>query len=598
MDQIKNLVKKYFSNFAYFYHFLHSKILVSIGLSIIMSVLDAFGLSMFLPLLQMVDDASTIDSTSMGNLHFLIDGIEALGIQLTLGFVLLFMILFFVIKGLIAYLGMIYSITLQQFFIKKIRVNLINTLNQISFKSFMTTHAGRIQNTLSGEVSRVTQAYDTYFAAFQHGIMVLVYIGFAFFINIQFAILVSIGGIITNLLFKVIYKHTKNASRKLTFSNNIYQGQIIQYVGNFKYLRSTGMVSKYATMLKNTIDKIESSRKKIGVLASIGSATREPLLIIVVALVIFIQTNLLGGEMGTILISLLFFYRALNALAYMQQQWNSFMSVSGSLENMQNFQNEMEGEYEENGNLNFNQLESSIELRNIGFSYDDTNILKDINLVIPKNQSIAFVGESGSGKTTLVNLVSGLLFVDKGSVTIDGISIKELDKTSYQKRIGYITQEPVIFNDTIYNNVTFWADPTPENQHRFEKVIQQASLETFIKALPNGKETELGNNGINLSGGQKQRISIARELFKDIDILIMDEATSALDSETELEIRNSIDTLQGQYTLLIVAHRLSSIRNVDRVVFMNNGKIEEEGNFITLMEKYPRFKKMAELQKL
>lgn len=598
MDQIKKLIKKYFSNFAYFYHFLHGRIFISIGLSIIMSVLDAFGLSMFLPLLQMVNDATIIDPTTMGNLHFLIDGIKALGIQLTLGFVLLFMVLFFVVKGIIAYLGMIYSIVLQQFFIKKIRMNLINSLNQISFKSFISSHAGRIQNTLSGEVSRVTQAYDTYFAAFQHGIMVLVYIGFAFFINVQFAILVSIGGLVTNLLFKAIYKHTKIASRKLTFSNNTYQGQIIQYVGNFKYLRSTGMISKYSEMLKTTIDKIENSRRKIGVLASIGSATREPLLIIVVALVIFIQTKMLGGEMGTILISLLFFYRALNALAYMQQQWNSFMSVSGSLENMQDFQNEIESEYEKNGNLHFNRLESSIELRNVDFSYENTNILKDINLVIPKNQSIAFVGESGSGKTTLVNLVSGLLLVDNGDVYIDGLSIKELNRSSYQRRIGYITQEPVIFNDTIFNNVTFWANPTQENQQRFEKAIRQASLETFLKTLPNGKETELGNNGINLSGGQKQRISIARELFKDIDILIMDEATSALDSETELEIRNSIDNLQGQYTLLIVAHRLSSIRNVDRVIFMNNGRIEEEGSFLTLLEKYPRFKKMAELQRL
>lgn len=598
MDQIKKLIKKYFSNFAYFYHFLHGRIFISIGLSIIMSVLDAFGLSMFLPLLQMVNDATIIDPTTMGNLHFLIDGIKALGIQLTLGFVLLFMVLFFVVKGIIAYLGMIYSIVLQQFFIKKIRMNLINSLNQISFKSFISSHAGRIQNTLSGEVSRVTQAYDTYFAAFQHGIMVLVYIGFAFFINVQFAILVSIGGLVTNLLFKAIYKHTKIASRKLTFSNNTYQGQIIQYVGNFKYLRSTGMISKYSEMLKTTIDKIENSRRKIGVLASIGSATREPLLIIVVALVIFIQTKMLGGEMGTILISLLFFYRALNALAYMQQQWNSFMSVSGSLENMQDFQNEIESEYEKNGNLHFNRLESSIELKNANFSYENTNILKDINLVIPKNQSIAFVGESGSGKTTLVNLVSGLLLVDNGDVYIDGLSIKELNRSSYQRRIGYITQEPVIFNDTIFNNVTFWANPTQENQQRFEKAIRQASLETFLKTLPNGKETELGNNGINLSGGQKQRISIARELFKDIDILIMDEATSALDSETELEIRNSIDNLQGQYTLLIVAHRLSSIRNVDRVIFMNNGRIEEEGSFLTLLEKYPRFKKMAELQRL
>src|SRR5690606_29418711 len=200
--------------------------------------------------------------------------------------------------------------------------------------------------------------------------------------------------------------------------------------------------------------------------------------------------------------SLLFFYRALNSLAYMQQQWNGFMSVSGSLENMQEFQKEIEIKNEPNGNLIFNELKSEISLRNVCFSYGETTILSNINIDIPKNRSTAFIGESGSGKTTLVNLIAGLLPPDSGCIYVDDIPFPQLDKHTYQKRIGYITQEPVIFNDTIFNNVSFWSEPTPENIDRFQKAIDQASLTNFLEVLPEGKNTQLGNNGINLSGGQ------------------------------------------------------------------------------------------------
>src|SRR5690606_6795755 len=136
-------------------------------------------------------------------------------------------------------------------------LNLLSALNRIGYKTFVTSDAGRIQNTLSGEVDRVSQSYLTYFGAFQQGIMVVVYMGFAFFLNFQFAVLISIGGALTNIIYKTIYKHTKGASRKLTFSTNIYQGQIIQHVGNFKYLKATGLVNQYGDLLRATINKIE-----------------------------------------------------------------------------------------------------------------------------------------------------------------------------------------------------------------------------------------------------------------------------------------------------------------------------------------------------
>ena len=599
MKHLKKFVKKYFSSFAFFYSYLRNKVFIAFGLSLLVSVLDGLGLSMFFPLLQVVGGENiNVDSSQMGKLGFLIDWIENLGIGLNITSVLMVMIFFFVLKGIVYYLNSIYRVIITQSFIKKIRLDLLNNLNQMSFKKFILSDAGRIQNTMSGEVGRISGAFSSYFQTIQNSIMLTVYIAFAFVLDPKFALLVSFGGLMTHFLYHIIYKYTVEASKKFTKHGNTFQGQIIQHVGHFKYLKATGRVNQYGDRMEKTIEDIEVSRRQMGFLASVSEAAREPLLVIIISLVIFIQFRYLGGNMGTMLISLLFFYRALTYLVALQQTWNNFLQVSGSMENLRDFQQMLLSNKERNGKIELPKFKDSIELKDVNFYYDNTLILKNINLEIPARQSIAFVGESGSGKTTLVNLIAALLHEDEGEIRVDDVPVKTIKKESYQDRIGYVSQDAVIFNDSIYNNVTFWAEKTTENINRFNQSIQQASLTEFIEELPNRAETLLGNNGINLSGGQKQRISIARELFKEIDILILDEATSALDSETEREIQQSIEELQGQYTLIIVAHRLSTIRNVDRVILMDKGVIVDSGSFEELVQKQEKFRKMVELQEL
>jgi ABC-type multidrug transport system fused ATPase/permease subunit len=504
--------------------------------------------------------------------------------------------LFFSIKGLAVYGNNIYRVALQQQLIRKIRLSSLRLLNQSSFMHFVKSDIGRIQNTMTGEVDRVQRAYQTYFFSLQQLILVIIYAGFAFFIDFQFALLVCTGGALTNILYRSIYKKTKGASRKLTGDSHIYQGQVIQFIAHYKYLRATGRAKEFANHLENTIKYIENTRKKIGELAGVLVAAREPMLMGVVAITIIVQVNFLGGSLGPIFISILFFYRALTSLTNMQNTWNQFLEASGSLDNLQSFQQELKAQKETDGSGSFQGLQMGISLKSVSFGYGEKSILEGIDLEILKNQSIAFVGESGSGKTTLINLIAGLLPAQMGEVRIDGLPLSQLQKESYQQRIGYITQDPVIFNDSIFKNVTFWAVPTSENRQRFWEVLQRAAIHDFVMELPDKEHTELGNNGINISGGQKQRISIARELYKDVDILIMDEATSALDSETEKMIQENIDALKGQYTIMIVAHRLSTIKNADRIVLMDKGRIIEQGSFETLVERVPRFRKMVELQ--
>lgn len=179
---------------------------------------------------------------------------------------------------------------------------------------------------------------------------------------------------------------------------------------------------------------------------------------------------------------------------------------------------------------------------------------------------------------------------------VSGCDLYGSQLSSFRQKVGYITQEPVIFDDTLFNNVTFWAEKNEGSLRKFKEVMEMVSMSAFLEQ--HDEDVLLGNNGVLISGGQKQRISIARELYKDVELLVMDEATSALDSETENHIKNSIDLLKGKFTIVIIAHRLSTIKDVDNIFLLDRGKIISQGKFDELYEASERFRSMAQYQKI
>jgi len=400
----------------------------------------------------------------------------------------------------------------------------------------------------------------------------------------------------SNIVYKQIYKLTKENSARISRGGHVYQRLLIQKVAFFKYLKATGFIHTYNLKLREAVIFIEDSVKRIGFYNAILGSSREPVVFLVIAIVIFVQVSFLSSSTDGIIASLLFFYRALVYILALQNSWNTFLNSSGALSNLTDFLSELEVNQEKYGPNKFTKFTKEIVVSDVVFNYGETRILNNIHLTIPKNRTIAFVGESGSGKTTLVNLLCGLMPVDGGKIEIDNTNFSDLDLRTLQRRIGYITQDPVIFSDSVYDNITQWAPKTEENIVRFWQACEQAAISDFIKGLDKKEDAPLGNNGIQVSGGQKQRISIARELYKDIDILVMDEATSALDSEVERAIQDNIDSLKGRYTIIIVAHRLSTVRDADLIFVLNKGTLEASGSFRTLIENSPRFKRMVELQ--
>lgn len=519
-----------------------------------MGVLDGVGLSMFLPLLQTVTESGNVNPENLGALRVVIDFITGLGLSLTLSTILFFLLFFFLLKGVARFFAGAYMVIVQQFFITKIRIDLLDSLNKISFKEFVKSDVGRIQNTFTLEVGRVYRGFRNYFSALEQAVLVVVYTLFAFLVDVQFALFVTVGGVITNVVYQFIYKLTRKASQNFTTGSHKYQGQIIQHITNFKYLKATAFLQKYAEKLKKTIRDVERSNRRIGMLNALVMAVREPLLIAVVVAVILLQVQYLNNPIAPILVSLLFFYRALGALMNVQNSWNNFLGVSGSVDNVLAFQRELDKKREEIGGLKPAPFKDKIELRDVSFSYDDETVFENINLTICKNEFILIKGESGSGKTTLVNIITGLLPVDKGAVLIDGVESEKISINELQKQIGYITQEPVIFNDSVFNNVTLWDDKTDTKIDKFTQALKAANAIEFVESFSKKEDSILSNNGTNLSGGQRQRLSIAREIYKDPSILIIDEGTSALDDKNKSIIRDFYKSVFSKFTVLLISH--------------------------------------------
>lgn len=592
------LKNSFWGYFAFYYRITGNKLLLYLLLSILVSLMDGLGLAMFIPLLQFVGspDNTVNGEQSLGQLHYIVDFVHNLGFELTVTTILAMLVILFTCKGILKFIQLNFYARLRQNFMMKVRGELLYRLERLSYSGFLELDAGRIQNTFTSEVGRLFAGMTSYFTAAQYVFMLSTYVFLAFLANYQFALLVMVGSLLSNFIYRKIYKRTKRASLELTKRAIEANNVIIQAIHNFKYLKSTNTFTKYASRLQGVIAKYERLNRNMGKMKAISHSIKEPIIIAIVSFVILLQMNLMGTGLHTILLSLFLFYRALNFLVQIQNDWQAFVENIGGMYAISAGAEQMLNAREIMGATAFPGLKKHIVLRNVDLHYSRKKALDKVNITIPVKQTIALIGESGSGKTTIANLIAGLFTPETGEIMIDDNPLSKYNLNSYRDKIGYISQESVVFNDTIFNNVTFWADPTSENIQRFEEVLEMASLKEFINSLPDRELTNLGDNGILISGGQKQRISIARELFKNCEILILDEATSALDSETERIIQENIEKLHGNFTMIVIAHRLSTIKKADIIYLMDGGKVSTSGSFEEMLVKSSRFKKMVSFQ--
>ena len=581
--------------FNYYRKIVGYKLYVYVVLNFLVGLLDGIGLTLFIPLLYLSTNTKS-DNQSLGKLQFLVDLIEKTGFQLTLTVALILMVIIFFLKGILSYIRTILFSKIQLASTRKIRFKLVEGLRDTSYIGFSKIDSGVIQNNMTSETGRLVQSLILYFYTIQSVIMVITYLVLAFLSNWQFALLVLFGGLITNFIFRYLNIYTKKYANRLSQIGKNFQAFLLQNINHFKYLKATNYIAPYQEKIKKEIELSEENQYKIGKITAISDSLREPLIIIIIVIVIIVQINIMGGNMPSMMASLLLFHRSLSYLTSMQSYWNRFLTNIPGLNSVE----EMLSEFKKSSEAEKPKIVESIEeiiLTNISLQYDQHLVLDHINLSIHPKTSIALVGESGAGKTSLANVICGLVAPSSGEIFFkEKENLADYNINSFREHVGYITQESVIFDDTLYNNITFWAPKTRENLEKFKKAIQLSSLEEFLAFHKNDENLPLGNNGILISGGQKQRISIARELYKNPQLLIMDEATSALDSETEMIIKDNIDSLKGKFTMVIIAHRLSTIKDVDVIYLLDQGKIIASGNYAELYQNSERFRKMAMMQ--
>ncbi len=291
---------------------------------------------------------------------------------------------------------------------------------------------------------------------------------------------------------------------------------------------------------------------------------------------------------------LVFFYNIINPAKAFSTALYSVEKGLASMERIDKILNTPSGIREIKDAKPIKSFENSILYNNVSFAYSSAQVLKNINLEIKKGSTIAFVGRSGSGKTTLVDLLPRFYDVSAGEIKIDGTDLRELKTKDLRNLIGYVNQEPILFNDSFYNNIAFGMDNATE-----EEVINAAKIANaheFITATENGYQTTIGDRGDKLSGGQKQRLSIARAVLKNPPILILDEATSSLDTESERLVQDALERLMKNRTSLIIAHRLSTIKNADLICVLHKGELVEMGTHDELLKAEGRYKKLHKMQ--
>ena len=560
-------------------------------------LLDSIGISMLLPVLNIDRPESALDQYTKTIYQLL----ESIGIDVSIFSLIMLLLIAFSIKGIFLFLQKILFSNIRLNLVKTIKIGFCHKYKAMKYSYYTNTSIGYLNNLVTLEVGRGVGALQRYIDVINGIVFIFIYISFAVIVNYRITILV----LVLSLLIFVMLRGLSRISRKLSIlvseTNAKIQSLLIQTIYNFKYLKATDGFTHIFNYLFKNIEKNYIYQFKSSVLSAVTSSIIEPITVLLLSGLVLYYVGYQGETITEIFVLLIFFYKAFTNIIRFQTLWQGFNAKIGGLETIRKADIILDKNVEVSGVKHIECLNKAIELRNVNYSYDSRQVLFNINLSIPKNKSIGIVGESGAGKTTLFDVFSGLLVPQTGRVCIDEIDYKELDLACLRNLIGYITQEPVIFNDTIANNISLW-ECDMRGLTCIERMKNSAILANcadFISDTEKGYETIIGDKGVKLSGGQRQRIAIARELFKQPEIIIFDEATSSLDTESEMLIQQSINSMKGKQTIVIISHRLSTIRDCDYIYVLKKGCIIEEGSFNKLYrDEKSSFYNMCQAQNL
>lgn len=489
---------------------------------------------------------------------------------------------------------------------------------KISSQSYSNHSSGQFMDRIVNDPNRIVGELSSMVNMISNIVTTLIIIIYVFILNYIIGLcvvaLLIVSLIITSVRLKKFNKNMQSSDKARENLVSI----VNETIKSEKDIKTTGLEQK----LKDTVnDRTNNTIKENYKLYNTNQTLRlfnNALLEVLLLGVLILGIVLMEKGLVTIAIFMVIYsYRGSiksfsNFIGFF---FESIATIKNSLGRIRELFEDKEYELEKFGNVHLDKVQGEIEFKDVIFKYkeyeykkdkktkvttktlkNETQVLDKINFKIQPNTTVAFVGKSGSGKSTILSLISKMLEADDGQVLIDGVDIKDLDKDTLRKSISLVNQFPYIFDMSIKENLLLAKENATDEE--IEKAIKDSYLKEFIDTLPNGIDTVVGESGIKLSGGQRQRLAIARALLRQTSIIIFDESTSSLDNFAQEHIKKCIDNLKGKSTIVIVAHRLSTIKNVDDIFFLEEGKIVDEGSFDKLFKKNKEFKNMFTMENL
>ena len=518
--------------------------------------------------------------------------------------------LFFVALGYIAcsflsncsrYLGMYFLSPIRNGMIERLRNDFYHHITILPVSFFSAQRKGDILSRLSNDLADIEwSVFNCLQMLVKDPINIIVFAFVLIFISpkmVLFAIVVlPISLFIISKVGQSLKRNSTKGQDKLGYLFSILE----EAVFGVKAIKSFNMEDEMSKRFEKENQEYTKRMIKVSKRKELGSPLIELLATMILAvIVVFGGSLVINGELrpAVLIFFVIVFSRIIPPAQAVISAYYNLQKGSAAAHRIFEVLDEKEGITERENAIQKNEFEHSIEYRNVSFAYQSDNkeyVLKNINLTIEKGKTIAVVGPSGAGKTTLVDLLPRFYDCTSGEILIDGIAIKDMNINSLRELSGIVSQESILFNDSILHNIAFG-----KRNINKEKIIEAAKIanaDEFINQLPNGYYTTIGDRGLSLSGGQRQRISIARAILKNPPILILDEATSALDTESEYYVQEALERVMQNRTSIIIAHRLSTIQHADEIIVMDKGEIIERGTHQNLIKAGGLYKKLIDLQ--
>ena len=519
------------------------------------------------------------------------------GLILVIGLVLVL----FLLKNLFNYLAMYFITFLRNGVLKDIRNKMYAKITELPISYYSEKRKGDVIARITSDVLEIQHSFLSVLELIvREPLTILFTILIMFAISGKLTLFVFIFIPIAGGIISWIGKSLKKQSDDVQKEQGYFLSIVDETLGGLRVVKAFNAESKFQRAFSNSTKRFFEFSNKLLNRQNLASPTGEFLGILVIGVLLWF-----GGKMVIIDETL----DAASFIAYMGLAYNILTpakSISKASYGVKKGNAaaervleilETENPISEPANaLDKNTFEQSLHLSNVSFKYEDEYVLQDFNLKVPKGHSVALVGQSGSGKSTIANLVARFYDVNAGEIQIDGTNIKELTKSSLRNLMGLVTQDSILFNDTVKNNIGLGKENASD-----EEIIAAAKIANaheFISELPEGYNTNIGDSGNKLSGGQKQRLSIARAVLKNPPIMILDEATSALDTESERLVQDALEKMMRNRTSLVIAHRLSTIQTANTIVVLQKGKIVEQGSHEELLAKNGTYKKLVAMQTL